>query len=73
MKKEPTQPERVKFVFEDQRLQQLDQLSREELETLEKAISLERNNKIAPLERLCDEYFKQWQDAGKVAGKLGNG
>lgn len=70
MFKEPSEAGSQKIIFEDDRLEKLDQLSRKELEALEQAISAERKQKIEPLERLSEEYFQQWEAASKDADQL---
>jgi hypothetical protein len=69
---QPEQPkkEAQKSVFEDERLQRLDELSRKELKQLERSIEEERANRLAPLERLADEYLEKWGQSEKDANEL---
>lgn len=69
---QPEQPKKEpqKSVFEDEKLQRLDELSRKELQQLEQSIDKERKERIAPLERLADEYLEKWQTSERDADEL---
>jgi hypothetical protein len=64
------EPEAQKSVFEDERLNNLSELDEKELEQLEEAIRKERNERIAPLERLAEDYLEQYSNAAKNTESL---